>query len=159
MAEIERVSSTGGFCWHPATGEMTCTDEVYRILELDATVPVTLQLMGTRIHPEDLALLDDMFEKASAQASEFEYQLRLRTDRVKYLLVSARRGEDPDDQAQYIGAIQDVTRRRLSEDALGNALRVGTAGTGVEPGSPDGVDRARGQSAASGDHDQRQHVP
>jgi signal transduction histidine kinase len=119
MAEIERVSSTGGFCWHPATGTMTCTDEVYRILELDATVPVTLQLMGTRIHPEDLALLDDMFEKASAQASEFEYQLRLRTDRVKYLLVSARRGEDPDDQALYIGAIQDVTRRRLSEDALG----------------------------------------
>ncbi|HXA91929.1 MAG TPA: hypothetical protein VNU73_01680, partial [Steroidobacteraceae bacterium] len=93
------MSSTGGFCWHAATGRMTCTEEVYRIFELEATVPVTLQLMGTRIHPEDLPLLDDMLERASAQASGFEYQLRLRTETVKYLLLSARRRDDADDQA------------------------------------------------------------
>ena len=23
LAEIERASSTGGFCWHPATGQIT----------------------------------------------------------------------------------------------------------------------------------------
>jgi signal transduction histidine kinase len=120
LAEIERVSSTGGFCWDPATGKITCTDEVYRIFELDATVPFTLQLMGTRIHPEDLTLLDDMLERASAGASGFEFQLRLRTETIKHLLLSARRGDGADDQALYIGAIQDVTRRRLSEEALGN---------------------------------------
>jgi C4-dicarboxylate-specific signal transduction histidine kinase len=119
LAEIERMSSTGGFCWHAATGRMTCTEEVYRIFELEATVPVTLQLMGTRIHPEDLPLLDDMLERASAQASGFEYQLRLRTETVKYLQLSARRSEAADEEALYIGAIQDVTRRRLSEEALG----------------------------------------
>jgi signal transduction histidine kinase len=119
LAEIERVSSTGGFCWHAATGRMTCTEEVYRIFELEATVPVTLQLMGTRIHPEDLAFLDDMLERASEQASGFEYQLRLRTKTVKHLLLSARRSNAAHDQALYIGAIQDVTRRRLSEEALG----------------------------------------
>jgi C4-dicarboxylate-specific signal transduction histidine kinase len=119
LAEIERVSSTGGFCWHVATGNMTCTDEVYRIFDLEATVPVTLPLIRTRIHAEDLPFLDDMLERASAQASGFEYQLRLRTETVKYLLLSARRRDDADDQALYIGAIQDVTRRRLSEEALG----------------------------------------
>jgi C4-dicarboxylate-specific signal transduction histidine kinase len=119
LAEIERISSTGGFCWHAATGRMTCTEEVYRIFGLEATVPVTLQLMGTRIHPEDLPLLEDMRERASAQASGFEYQLRLCTDTVKYLQLSARRSEAADNDALYIGAIQDVTRRRLSEEALG----------------------------------------
>ena len=119
LAEIERMSSTGGFCWHAATGRMTCTEEVYRIFELEATVPVTLQLMGTRIHPEDLPLLDDMLKRASGQASGFEYQLRLRTETVKYLQLSARRSEAADEEALYIGAIQDVTRRRLSEEALG----------------------------------------
>jgi len=119
LAEIERISSTGGFCWHAATGRMTCTEEVYRIFELEATVPVTLQLMGTRIHPEDLPLLDDMRERASAQASGFEYQLRLCTETVKYLQLSARRSEAADNDPLYIGAIQDVTRRRLSEEALG----------------------------------------
>jgi C4-dicarboxylate-specific signal transduction histidine kinase len=119
LAEIERVSSTGGFCWHAATGSMTCTEEVYRIFELEATVPVTLQLMGTRIHPEDLPCLDDMIERASEQASGFEYRLRLRTKTIKHLLLSARRSGPASDQALYIGAIQDVTRHRLSEEALG----------------------------------------
>ena len=120
LAEIERVSSTGGFCWHPATGKITCTDEVYRIFELDATVPLTLQLIRTRIHPEDLTLLDNMLERASAQESGFAYRLRLCTETVKYLLLSARRCDDADHEALYIGAIQDATRRRLSEETLGN---------------------------------------
>jgi signal transduction histidine kinase len=122
LEEIERASSTGGFCWHAATGKMTCTGEVYRIFELDTPLPVTVQLLGTRIHPDDLPLLDDMIERARAQASGFDYQLRLQLSHqtVKYLQLSARRSEDPDGEAQYIGAIQDVTRRRLSEEALGN---------------------------------------
>ena len=112
LAEIERVSSTGGFCWHPATGKITCTDEVYRIFELEDTVPLTLQLIRTRIHPEDLTLLDNMHERASARESGFAYRLRLCTETVKYLLLSARRCDGADHEVLYIGAIQDATRRR-----------------------------------------------
>ena len=120
LAEIERVSSTGGFCWHPATGKMTCTDEVYRIFELEATVPLTLQLIGTRIRPQDLALLDNILERAGAQESGFEYRFRLRTETVKYVLLRARRSDGADDMGLYVGAIQDVTRFCLLEEALGN---------------------------------------
>jgi C4-dicarboxylate-specific signal transduction histidine kinase len=122
LEEIERASSTGGFCWHAATDKMTCTGEVYRIFELDAAVPVTLQLLGTRVHPEDLPLLHDMIGRARARASGFEYQLRLRLSHqtVKYLQLSARRSEDSEAEASYIGAIQDVTQRRISEEALSN---------------------------------------
>ena len=119
LAEIERVSSTGGFCWHVATGKLTCTDEVYRIFELDAGAPMTLPLIFNRIHREDLPLLNDMIERASAQVSGFDYALRLHTGTIKYLMLSARRSGAVGDQVQYIGAIQDVTRRRLSEEALG----------------------------------------
>lgn len=122
LVEIERVSSTGGFCWHAATGRMTCTREFYRIVELDTAAPVTLELMGTRVHPDDLPLLHDMIERANAEASGFEYQLRLRlsTQRIKYLYLSAHLSESADGEAHYIGAIHDVTARRLSEEALGN---------------------------------------
>jgi len=118
LVEIERMSSTGGYCWDPATGKIICTAEVYRILELDVTVPLTLQLMGTRIHPQDQALLDDMLERARAQESGFAYQLRLRAETVKHLLLSAHRSDSVEHQDLYIGAIQDVTRRRHSEEAL-----------------------------------------
>jgi signal transduction histidine kinase len=123
LAEIERVSSTGAFCWHPATASMTCTDEVYRIFEMEGTVPLTLQLIRTRIHPKDLTLLDNMVERTSARESGFEYQLRLRGETVKYLLLSARRSDDANNQGLYIGAIQDVTRLCLLEEAIGNVRR------------------------------------
>src|SRR5580698_6286182 len=121
LAEIERLSSTGGFFWHPAMNEMTCTDEVYRIFELDPGVPLTLELMSTRIHPDDLRFIDDMRARAGAQHSGFEYQLRLRTQRVKYLVLSACRSAGAEDQPLYVGAIQDVSRHRLSVEAPGYA--------------------------------------
>jgi C4-dicarboxylate-specific signal transduction histidine kinase len=122
MAQIERLASTGGFCWDAATDEMMCTPEVYRILEVDAETPISLRLLGTRIHPEDLPLLDEMLGRARSGVVGFEYQLRLRLlhRSVKYLQLNARRSDGAAAQTQYIGAIQDITQRRLSDDALGN---------------------------------------
>ena len=122
LAEIERVSSAGGFCWQAGTGEMTWTGEVYRILELDPAVPANIRHLGARIHSEDLALFHDMIDGASRDATGFAYQFRLLLpDRtLKYLQLCARRSEGSDGQAHYVGAIQDITRRCLSEEALGN---------------------------------------
>jgi hypothetical protein len=53
-AKAQRVSSTGGFSWHAATGKMAWSEEVYRIFELDPALPVTLNLIFTRLHPEDI---------------------------------------------------------------------------------------------------------
>jgi C4-dicarboxylate-specific signal transduction histidine kinase len=122
LAEIERVSSAGGFCWQAGTGEMIWTGEVYRILELDAAVPANIRQLGTRIHSDDLPLFHDMIDRALRDATGLTYQLRLRlpNQTLKYLQLCARRSEGSDGQSQYIGAIQDITRRCLSEEALGN---------------------------------------
>jgi signal transduction histidine kinase len=122
LVEIERASSTGGFCWHPATGKMTCTREVYRIFELDGAAPVTLDLLAARVHPDDIPLLHDMIDRASAEASGFEYQLRLRFSArtIKYLQLTAHLTLSANGEMQYIGAIRDITRRHVSEETLGN---------------------------------------
>jgi len=122
LAEIERVSSAGGFCWQVDTGEMTWTGEVYRILELHPALPANIGDLGTRIHSDDLPLFHDMVERALSDASGFTYQLRLRLpdQTLKYLQLCARRSGGSEGQAQYIGAIQDITRRCLSEEALAN---------------------------------------
>jgi signal transduction histidine kinase len=122
LAEIERVSSAGAFCWHAGTGEMSWTDEVYRILELDPALPANMRHLGIRIHSDDLPLFHDMIDRAQRDVTGFTYQLRLRLPdhNLKYLQLCARRSEGSDGQTQYIGAIQDITRRHLSEEALGN---------------------------------------
>ena len=84
---------------------------------------MTLELIGTRVHPEDLPLLDGMIGWARGGAGDFEYEHRLLMPdhSIKYLHLIAHGNQDKDGQLEYIGAAQDVTQRRLSEEALSKA--------------------------------------
>src|SRR5207302_10786455 len=64
LAEAQRLSLTGSFSWRVSTDEITWSDELYRIFEFDPGMPVTLDLIGTRLHPEDIPLLNDMTARA-----------------------------------------------------------------------------------------------
>jgi signal transduction histidine kinase len=123
LAEAQHLSRTGSFSWRVATDEITWSEEVYRIFEFNKAVPVTLDLIGTRVHPEDIPLLDDMIDRARGAASDFEYEHRLLMPdhSVKYLHMVAHGTRDQNGRLEYIGAVQDVTQRRLSEEALGKA--------------------------------------
>src|SRR5882724_9660593 len=77
LAEAQHLSRLGSFAWLVATNEITWSEQLYRIFEFDPQVTVTLELIGTRVHPEDLTLLQDMIERASSAASDFQYEHRL----------------------------------------------------------------------------------
>ena len=123
LAEAQRLSLTGSFSWRVATDEITWSEQLYRIFEFDQGTPVTLKLIGTRVHPEDIPLLNDMIDQARAAGSDFEYEHRLLMPDhlVKYLHVIAHATRNENGQLEYIGAAQDVTQRRLSEEALARA--------------------------------------
>jgi PAS domain S-box-containing protein len=121
LAQAQQVSSTGGFYWHVATDELTWSEQVYRIFELDPAVPVTLERIGTRLHPEDIPSFDAMLKRQRSHACDFEHDHRLRMPdgSLKYLHVVAHATQDTNGQLVYVAAVQDVTERRLSEEALG----------------------------------------
>ena len=123
LAEGQRLSLTGSFSWRVETGEITWSEELYRIFEFDRDVPVTLELIGSRVHPEDIPLLNDMIARARGAGSDFEYEHRLQmSDRsVKYVHLVGHGRQDRDGRLVYIGAAQDVTEHRLSEERLGKA--------------------------------------
>jgi C4-dicarboxylate-specific signal transduction histidine kinase len=121
LAEGQRLSRTGSFSWRVATDEITWSEELYRIFEFDRDVHVTLELIGSRVHPEDIPLLNDMIDRARGTGSDFEYEHRLQMSNhsVKYLHMVGHGTRDRDGRLVYIGAAQDVTERRLSEETLG----------------------------------------
>src|SRR6266851_5093825 len=123
LGEAQHLSRIGSFAWRMATNEITWSEQLYRIFEFDPQVTVTLELIGTRVHPEDLTLLQDMIERASSVASDFQYEHRLLMPdhSVKYLHMIAHGTRNEDGELEYIGAVQDVTNRQLSEEALGKA--------------------------------------
>ena len=122
LAEAQHLSSTGSFSWRVVTDEIIWSEHLYRIYELEVGVPMTLELIRTRVHPEDITLYEKMVEQARNGSDDFEWQYRLlMPDRtIKYLHAVARATRDQDGELEYIAAVQDVTERRLSEEALGN---------------------------------------
>ena len=123
LAEGQRLSSTGSFSWKVATDEITWSEQLYRIYEVEIGVPVTLDAIRARVHPEDLTLLENMFEQARGGTNDLEWQYRLlMPDRsITYLHAVAHATRDQDGQLEYIAAVQDVTGRRMSEEALATA--------------------------------------
>ncbi len=123
LAEAQHLSHTGSFSWRVATDEITWSEQLYRIYELESSVPVTLELIRTRVHPEDLTLYEKMVEEARNGGTDFEWQYRLKMpDRsIKYMHALAQATRDQDGQLEYIAAVQDVTARRLAEEARDKA--------------------------------------
>jgi C4-dicarboxylate-specific signal transduction histidine kinase len=80
---------------------------------------VTLEVIGTRIHPEDVAAFTEQIERSRRDGSDVQLEIRLEMPdgTVKYVHVVAHRRKESS-QLEYIGAVQDVTQRRLSEEAL-----------------------------------------
>ncbi|HKF42915.1 MAG TPA: ATP-binding protein [Thermoanaerobaculia bacterium] len=122
LAEAQRLSSTGTFSWNVATDEITWSEQLYRIYELEVGMPVTVERIRSRVHPEDVSLIEKMRRAAREQRGDagFEWQYRLlMPDRsIKYLHAVAHPTRDRDGRLEYIAVVQDVTERRLAEEAL-----------------------------------------
>ena len=124
LAQAQRLSSTCSFSWRVDTGEMTWSEEARRIFELDQDVSVTDELFRSRVHPEDFPFLGELMDRArGGNGVDFQYEHRLMMPdhRVKYVTMVCEGIRTQDGQLEYIAAIQDVTQRRLSEEALAKA--------------------------------------
>jgi PAS domain S-box-containing protein len=124
LTQAQRLSSTCSFSWRVATEEITWSEEAIRIFELDQAAPVTNELFRSRVHPEDFPLLREMVEQARGGNSidfEYEHRLLMPDHSVKHVNMVCEGIRDQDGQLEYIAAVQDVTQRRRSEEALAKA--------------------------------------
>jgi signal transduction histidine kinase len=123
LAQGQQLSSTGTFSWRLQTDEITFSAEANRIFDFDSDGRVSLEQIADRIHPEDTVLLSEKVEFARRTGGDVDYEIRLRLAdaSVKYLRTIAHGSRDENGRVEYIGAIQDVTARRLSEQALERA--------------------------------------
>jgi len=122
LAEAQHLSRIGSFSWRVLTDEITWSEQLYRIFQIDRDAQVTFELIGTRIHPEDLSAFREHIKRSRRDRSDMqlEFRLQMPDGAVKYVHVAAHiRGDHG--QLEYIGAVQDVTQRRLSEAALSKA--------------------------------------
>jgi PAS domain S-box-containing protein len=120
LAEGQRVSSTGTFSWRLDTDEITVSEELRRMYELDPDVTPAVEQLLAFIHPEDIPMLAEKREQIRTDHAPYEHDLRLRMPdgRIKYLRTVGQVIRREDGRLEAVGATQDVTQRRLSEEAL-----------------------------------------
>lgn len=138
LAETQHLSLTGTFAWRVRTDEIIWSDELYRIYEFDPGVTLSHELINTRIHPEDVSLHHEWVRSQRSQARDYEgeHRLLMPDGRVKFLHLVVHATQDANGAPEYIAAVQDITQRRLSEEALGrvrfelaHVARVASLGT------------------------------
>src|SRR6185295_3632968 len=116
-------TSIGSFSWRVAADEINWSEELYRIYEFEPGINITLEVIRTRVHPEDLTLYEKMVEQARNGADDFEWQYRLLmpNQSIKHMHAVAKATRDSAGKLEYIAAVRDVTARRLSDEALDKA--------------------------------------
>lgn len=123
LLEAQRLSSTGSFSWRVPFDEICWSEQLSRILELECGERPSFDAIDSRVHPEDLEAVRQMRERARSDGSDIECEFRLLMPghRVKYVHMVAHGTREMDGSLEYIGAIQDVTQRRMAEEALSRA--------------------------------------
>jgi transcriptional regulator with GAF, ATPase, and Fis domain len=124
LAEAQRLSVTGSFGWKPPNGDIVWSDETYRIFDIDRRTRPTIELALTRVHPEDRAMLQQLFDRAAREAQELdrEYRLLMSDGAVKHLRVVAQPTHNAvTGGTEYVGAVMDVTAAKESRQALEKA--------------------------------------
>lgn len=119
LAHGEAVSETGSFLWRLETGDIRWSSQLYRVFEFEPGTPITLERIETRIHPEDLWMMEDMVGRAQeGRGLRYDYRLLMPDGSIKYLHFVARATLDQEGRIEYIGTVQNVTDRRMAEQAL-----------------------------------------
>src|SRR6202165_4486976 len=124
LSEAQRLSHTGSFDWKVPTGEITWSEEHFRIFQYDRTMTPTVELIAQRVHPEDAALVKQTVERASQDGKDFDFEHRLLMPdgSVKYVHVVAHALSDESGAREFVGSVMDVTEQHQSRAALEKAF-------------------------------------
>jgi PAS domain-containing protein len=119
LAEAQRLSHTGSFGWNVSSDEHFWSDETFRTFEFDPASKVSLSIILERVHPQDRVAAKTALDAAAIGTGiDFECRLLFPDRRIKYLHVVGKAEKDSTGSIEVIGAVMDITARKLTEVEL-----------------------------------------
>src|ERR1700688_188051 len=119
LAEAQRLSHTGSFGWNVSSDEHFWSDETFRTFEFDPVSKVSLSIILERVHPQDRPAVQMALDAAAIGTGiDLECRLQFPDRRIKYLHVVGKAQKDNAGSIEVIGAVMDITARKLTEVEL-----------------------------------------
>jgi PAS domain S-box-containing protein len=122
LREAQRLARVGSWWWDPGTDKVSWSEELYRIVGRDPTLPPPGEQEHARFYtPESVARLEAAVHRARRTGAPYELDLDLVTaDGARRSVVS--RGEVERDAGGHVvlvrGTVHDITERKHAEEAL-----------------------------------------
>src|SRR5258708_6327380 len=120
LAEAQRLSLTGSFGWNVSSRELIWSQETFCIMGYDRTIKPTLELVFKRVHPEDVAFVQQTIDRASRSGEDFdlEHRLQMPNGSVKHVHVVAHASKTESGDTEFVGAVMDITERKQAAETL-----------------------------------------
>jgi PAS domain S-box-containing protein len=120
LAEAQRLSLTGSFGWTVSSGDLFWSKETFCIVGYDQGTKPTLELVLQRVHPEDRAFVQQTFDSASRDGIDvdFEHRFLFPDGSVKHVHVIAHPIRGESGILEFVGAVSDITARKLAEEKI-----------------------------------------
>ena len=120
LADAQRLSRTGFVGMETSTKRIFWSEEAARIYGYPPGTEPTPDLILQRSHPDDVGLVEDALERAAQGGNAFDYEHRLLMPdgSIKHLHDRAHRVRDEAGNNEVVGAIVDITERKVAEEAI-----------------------------------------
>ena len=127
LTEAQRIAHVGIWDRDLVSGRMYWSDEHYRLLGYEpGAVDPSLELMNRHIHPNDMKMVLKLRNAAFKRGEVFdiEYRLIQKDEIIRTVNAIARVKTDKTGRPiRYYGTLQDITDRKLAEEAIQKSER------------------------------------
>jgi PAS domain S-box-containing protein len=121
LKEAQRIASIGNWERDLRSGQLSWSDEIYRILELDpAKHRPSFRSFLSRVHSDDQALVSEAYRSVvdTRELQGMVHRLCMPDGRIKHVRETALTEFDGEQAVRSVGTVQDITAVREAEEAL-----------------------------------------
>ncbi|MCK8782243.1 PAS domain-containing protein [Rhizobium sp. NTR19] len=122
LTAVQRLSQTGSFTWDLEQDEHNWSDVIYEVFGFEPGTNVTMEMIAGAIHPEDMINVEALLRGAAmGQKFALEFRVLRQSGEMRYAQVIGHRVDQISDRPVFMGALQDITSRKLAEAELNHA--------------------------------------
>lgn len=120
LKEAQRLARVGSWKRDLVTGQISWSEETYRIFELESGVVPTYKFFITRVHPDDRDRVISAYQNSYDERVPYElvHRLLMADGRVKHVRISGFTHFEDGRALRSVGTVQDITEVHTAEEAL-----------------------------------------
>ena len=121
LEESQRLAHIGSWKFDLVSNELSWSDEIYRIFEIDSDIAPSYELFLERVHPEDRDAVSAAYKNSLKTRTPYEitHRILFEDGRIKYVKEECETSFDEDGKPLVsIGSVQDITKQQLLENML-----------------------------------------